>query len=43
MFNVDDITNEHNKEHNKKWPNIPDHQYRMLIIGASGSRKKMHW
>ena len=25
MFNLDDITNEHNKEHNLKWPYIPDH------------------
>ena len=39
MFNLDDITNESNKEHNKKWPYIPDHLYRILIIGASGSGK----
>ena len=26
-------------EHNKKWPYIPDHQYRILIIGGSGSGK----
>ena len=39
MFNLDDITNEHNEDHNKKWPYIPDHPYRMLIIGGSGSRK----
>ena len=30
MFNLDDITNEHNEEHNLKWPSIPDHPYRML-------------
>ena len=23
----------------KKWPFIPDHPYRILIIGGSGSRK----
>ena len=39
MFNLDDITNELNKKHNKKWPYIPGHLYRMLIIGGSGSRK----
>ena len=31
------ITNENNKEHNKKWPYVPDHPYRILIIGGSGS------
>ena len=36
MFNLDDITKENNKEHNKKWPYIPDHSYRILIIGGSG-------
>ena len=25
MFHLDDITNEHNIEHNLKWPYIPDH------------------
>ena len=39
MLNLDDITNESNKEHNEKWPYIPDHPYRMLIIGGSGSGK----
>ena len=39
MFNLDDIANEHNEEHNLKWPYIPDHLYRMLIIGGSGSGK----
>ena len=37
MINVDSITYENNKEHNKKWPYIPDHSYRILIIGSSGS------
>ena len=27
------------KENNKNWPQIPDHPYRILIIGGSGSRK----
>ena len=39
MFNLNDITNENNIEHNKKWPYIPDHPYRILIIGSSGSGK----
>ena len=39
MFNLDDITNENNKEHDRKWPYIPDHPYRVLIIGGSGSEK----
>ena len=39
MINLDGITNENNNEHNEKWPYIPDHPYRILIIGGSGSGK----
>ena len=39
MINVNSITDENNKEHNKKWPFIPDHPYSVLIIGGSGSGK----
>ena len=39
MINLDNITNENNKKHNEKWPYIPDHPYRILIIGGSGSGK----
>ena len=39
MINLDSITNENNKVHNEKWPYIPDHPYRILIIGGSGSGK----
>ena len=39
MFNLNDIANENNKKHNKKWPFIPDHPYRISIIGGSGSGK----
>ena len=39
MFNLDDITKENKKEHNKKWLFILDHPYRILIIGGSGSGK----
>ena len=40
MVNLDSITNEKNKEHNEKWPYIPDNPYRILIIDDSGSRKR---
>ena len=36
MINLDNIINQNNEEHNKKWPYIPDHQYRILIIGGYG-------
>ena len=39
MFNLDNITNESNKEHNEKCPYTPDHPYRILIIGGSESWK----
>ena len=39
MINFDDYTNENMIEHNPKWPYIPDHPYRILIIGSSGSGK----
>ena len=39
MINFDDYTNENIIEHNSKWPYIPDHPYRILIVGASGSLK----
>ena len=39
MINFDDYTNENKTEHNSKWPYIPDHPYRILIIGGSGSGK----
>ena len=39
MINLDNIINQNNEEHNKKWPHIPDHPYRILIIGGSGSGK----
>ena len=39
MINFDDHTNEYKIEHNSKWPYIPDHPYRILIVGGSGSGK----
>ena len=43
MYNLDNITNKNNKEHSEKWPYIPDHPYRILIIGGSGSGKTNAW
>ena len=37
MINFDDYTNEYKTEHNLKWPHIPDHPYRICIVG-----KQMH-
>ena len=39
MINLDKIVNNNNEGHNEKWPYIPDHPYRILIIGGSGSGK----
>ena len=39
MINFDEYTNENNTRHNSKWPYIPDHPYRILIVGGSGSGK----
>ena len=40
MINLDSIINENNKKHIEKWPYIPDHPYKILIIGGSGPGKK---
>ena len=39
MINFDEYTDENKIEHNSKWPYIPDHPYRILFIGGSGSGK----
>ena len=43
MINFDDYANENKAlelhSHNQKWPYFPDHPYRILIIGGSGSGK----
>ena len=36
MINFNDVVKENIKEH---WPQIPDHPYRILIIGCSRSGK----
>ena len=39
MINFDDYANENKVIHNKTWPYIPDHPYRIPITGGSGSGK----
>ena len=39
IINLDNIANNNNEKQNEKWPYIPDHPYRILIIGGSGSAK----
>ena len=39
MINFDDLIKENTKEHNRNWPQTPDHPYRILIIGGSVFRK----
>ena len=36
MINLDKIVNNNNEKLNGKWPYIPDHPYRILIIDGSG-------
>ena len=37
MINFDSYTNENKTEHNSNWAHIPDHTYRKLTVGGSGS------
>ena len=39
MINFDEYTSENKIEHNSMWPRTPDHTYRILIVGGSGSGK----
>ena len=39
MINSGNIVNNNNQQHNENWPYIPNHPYRILIIGGSGSGK----
>ena len=39
MINFDDYANKNKTKDNLNWPYIPDHPYRILIIGGSGSGK----
>ena len=39
MINFDDYANENKTQYKLKWPYIPDHPHKILIIGGSGSWK----
>ena len=39
MLNFDDVIKENIKYHSPNWSQIPDHPYRVLIIGWSGYGK----
>ena len=39
MINFNDVTNENRTKHNSKWPYIPDHPYKVVIIIGSWSGK----
>ena len=44
MINFDDYASENKtlqkqRSHNQKWSYIPDHPYKILIVGGSGSGK----
>ena len=36
MINFDYYTNENKREHKIKWSYIPDHPYRIVIVGGFG-------
>ena len=36
MMNIDNYVNENKIELDEKWPYIPDHPYRIIIIAGSG-------
>ena len=40
MIHFNEVIKENIKEHNPNWPQIPNHPYRILITGDSGSGKK---
>ena len=39
MISFDEYINKNKTSHNPNWPYIPDHPYRILIIGGSGTGK----
>ena len=39
MINFENYTNKNKTKHNSNWPYIPNHPYRILIAGGSGSGK----
>ena len=43
MINFHNVTKENINEHNPNWAQIPDHPYRILISGGSGSGKQINY
>ena len=39
MINFDAVKGENIKRHDPNWHQVPDHSYRIVIIGVSESRK----
>ena len=42
MINFDDIVDENKTVHNRNWPYIRDHPYRILIIGVQDLEKQKY-
>ena len=42
MIKFDSVIKENIKEHCPNWPEVPDYQYKILIVGGFGSKKKMN-
>ena len=40
MINFDNYANENKTENKSKWSNVPDHPYRILIVGGSDWNNK---
>ena len=43
MINFDEYTNENRINHNPNWPYIPDHPYRILIVGGQDLERQVHY
>ena len=43
MINYDYIEKEIIEQHNSNWPRIPDHPYKILILGAQDLEKGMYY
>ena len=43
MINFDEYTNENKRKHNPNWPYIPDHPYRILIVGGQDLERQVHY
>ena len=43
MINFDDYSNENRRKHNPNWSYIPDHPYRILIVGGQDLERQVHY